>query len=470
MKVKPNTKEAYKLIHDGLLALSEASMQGMCINSQYCKKTEKILHKKTQKLQKEFFEESIIGRLWKKIYSSPNINSNQQLSKILYEKKKLPVLKRTESDQPSTDNETLEILSKDYPELKVYLEYKKLHKVLNTNIKGIIKETVNGVMRPSFNLHVPVTFRSSSQNINFQNIPNRDEQQKTLVRKAILPRPGHQIITADFSGIEVNISACNHKDPNMLHYVRHPEKNNMHTDMAIQIFQLDKFEKQGGEKTLRKGTKNGFVFPQFYGDYYGNNAVSLASWANLPNKGQFKENDGLTLMSGEFLGQHLIRKGITSFDEFLEHVKEVENDFWGRRFKVYKKWKEAMVEQYYEQGCLHMLTGFTCSGVLGKNDITNYPIQGPAFHYLLKTFIKLNEEIKERGLKSRLVGQIHDELVLDAHPDEVETLATLIQWIACEWLLDEWKWVIVPMEVEMTVFAVDANWASDSEVRVLNAG
>ena len=469
MKVVPNHPDAYKLIHDGLLALSEASMQGMCIDTDYCKKMDIILTKRIRRL-KEKIESTKMGRLWRHIYqSSMLLNSDTQLANVVFNKLKAKVVNETESGLSSTDQTSLLAAQETVPELAHLLEYRKLSKVQGTYIQKFLKETVDGVMHPSFNLHTVVTYRSSSNNPNFQNIPNRDKELRKIARRAFIPRKGHQLMAADFSGIEVCISCCNHLDPKMIEYVKYPEKNNMHTDMAVQLYMLDKFQKEGAEKTLRKGAKNGFVFPQFYGDYYGNNAPSLMQWANMPSDGAFDKKQGLELMTGKTVGQHLIDKGVNNYRQFLDHVQDVQGDFWTKRFKVYNNWKKKNVAKYYRKGHLNLLTGFTCSGFIGQNDINNYPIQGAAFHCLLKTFIKLNQEIKARGLKSRLIGQIHDEVVLDAHPSEIETLKSLLRWIACEWLLDEWKWIIVPMEIETSLYDVDANWATDSEESILRA-
>ena len=469
MQVKPNHPEAYKLIHDGLLALSEASIQGMRIDVKYCRKMDIILTKKIKRLKRQI-EETHMGQLWQTIYGkSMLLNSDPQLSNIIFKKLKAKVVKETESGLPSVDQVSLTAAQETVPELALLLEYRKLSKVQGTYIQKFLKETVDGIMHPSFNLHTVVTYRSSSNNPNFQNIPNRDAELRKIARRAFVPRPGYQLMAADFSGIEVCISCCNHLDPKMIKYVKYPEKNNMHTDMAIQLYMLDEFQKEGTEKTLRKGAKNGFVFPQFYGDYYGNNAPALMQWAEMPSDGAFNVKQGLPLMTGKTIGQHFIDKGIDNYRQFLDHVQDVQGDFWTKRFKVYNNWKKKNVAKYYKKGHLNLLTGFTCSGLIGQNDINNYPIQGAAFHCLLKTFTKLNQEIKARGLKSRLIGQIHDEVVLDAHPSEIETLKSLLKWIACEWLLDEWKWIIVPMEIETTVYDVDASWATKAEESILRA-
>jgi len=377
-QVKPCTPEAYQLIHEGLLAFTDASQQGMCIDTDYCKKQSKILKAKVRLNQKKF-EQSDFAKIWKKAFPNPNYNSNPQLQTVLFDKKKglgLPVNKKTKKENASTDNEVIESLIPNIPELNYFVKAKKYDKILSTYLGNFIKETVNGVMRPGFALHTTVTYRSSSQNPNFQNIPKRDKESKEICRKAIIPRKGNLFIEADFSGIEVGTSCCYHKDKKMIDYVKYPEKNNMHTDMAIQIFMLDGFKKEGSEKVLRGGAKNGFVFPQFYGDYYANNAVSLATWGNLPTYGKFNEKQGLMLMTGKTLGQHLIDKGIKDFDDFLEHLKHIEDDFWNNRFKGYNAWKKRNVQEYYQNGFLETLTGFVCSGLLSRNDINNYPIQG----------------------------------------------------------------------------------------------
>ena len=472
--IKAGTKDAQILMLEGIQALSRASIQGMKINVPYCKKQKIYLTKKIQKLKEEFAKTET-GKLWKKYYRTPNFNSDDQLRDILFNKKKLKSVKKTKPSKTypkgndSVDKEALTLLAKEEPDIKILAEINRFSPLLNTFINGILKEQVDGILHPTFSLHTTKSFRSSSQNINFQNQPNRDPLQKKIIRSCFIPSKGNQIIAADFTGIEVGISSCVHKDPKMLDYVRHPEKNNMHTDLAIQCYLLDQFEKSGSEKTLRKGAKNGFVFPQFYGDYYGNNVPVLSDWGNLPTKGSYKSKDGLKLMTGLYLGDHLKRKGIRNFNDFKDHIQDVENDFWNKRFKVYKQWKENNVKKYFKKGYLNTLTGFTVQGMMSKNGINNYPIQGPAFHCLLKTFIETDRRIIAKKMKSKLIGQIHDELVFDACPDEKDELLDMVRRVACIWLKKQWPWIIIPLEVEANVFDIDANWAQDSKVIKLAA-
>lgn len=474
MKITATTMDAQRLFHEGIQAMSAASIQGMRVNVKHCEKQHRYLTKKCKSLSKEFLR-TTMGRQWAKEFLSVNLNADDQLRTILYKKNKIKPPKLTKPSkkfprgQASVDGESLELISKSYEDLKPFMLYKKLTKVNNTFLTGILKEQVDGIIHPFFHLHIARTFRSSSSNINFHNQPNRDKKQKKIVRSCFIPSPGYHLMAADFSGIEVGTSCCYHKDKKMLNYVRHPEKNNMHTDMAIQCFKLDKYYPDGAEKMLRKGAKNGFVFPQFYGDYYKNNAASLAAWGEIPSKGRFSKKDGRILHSGKSLGAHLISKGMPEYDDFVDHIQAVENDFWNNRFKGYRNWKKRNVKAFYKNGYLKTLTGFTCTGELSDNDINNYPIQGAAFHMLLKTYIEVNRRLRKRKMKTKLIGQIHDELVFDTHPKETEQVLEIVRQVATEWLLKEWKWIIVPMVVEANIFEVDANWATGSDTVELKA-
>ena len=144
------------------------------------------------------------------------------------------------------------------------------------------REQVKGILHPQFNLHNVISYRSSSDSPNFQNMPKRDKEIMKIVRSAIYPRRGNMLMEVDFSGLEVSIAACYHKDPVMMKYLT-SDHSDMHGDMAQQIFLIKDFNRDLPEhKNLRQAAKNGFVFPQFYGDYYKNNAIGLCQWVSLP--------------------------------------------------------------------------------------------------------------------------------------------------------------------------------------------
>jgi DNA polymerase-1 len=364
--------------------------------------------------------------------------------------------KTTGGGSGATDEEALKLLS--MPELELLLRIRKLVKIRDTYLWSFIRETnTDGYMHPSFNLHTVRTYRSSGSNPNFQNIPKRDKEAMRICRKAILPRPGHMLIEADFSAIEVTVGCFYHKDPVMLDYIK-DKKSDMHLDMAKQIFLFDQLDKHiPTHAVLRQAAKNSFVFPQFYGDYYGNNAKGICEWVKLP-QGLWKRGIGIELPEGGYISDHFWLHKIRSFDQFVDHMKQVEDDFWNRRFKIYQQWKEAWVQQYRHKGYLRMLTGFTCSGVMRKNEITNYAIQGTAFHCLLKTFILFDEVIRKEGLDSRLIGQVHDSMVIDVNPNELDQIKDALQKIVKEELPTIWPWIIVPLEIEIDTYEVDKPW------------
>jgi len=93
-----------------------------------------------------------------------------------------------------------------------------------------------------------------------------------------------------------------------------------------------------------------------------------------------------------------------------------------------------------------------------KNEIMNYPIQGSAFHCLLFTFIELDKIMRRENWKTRLVGQIHDSILLDADPEEMPHIKEVLQTIVKETLPNAWKWIIVPLEIDVEEYGVDRPW------------
>ena len=470
MKIEATTKDAYQLFHDGILALARAERQGIRIDLQYCKRKKKHLDRKITYIHGKL-QQTQLFRTWKKVYKEKtNIDSNPQLAYILYTILKKTPSKFTDTGKGSTDEEALSQMK--MPELDMILEIRKLRKIRDTYLGAFIREQHDGYIHPFFNLHTVRTFRSSSDKPNFQNIPKRDEEARKICRRALLPRPGHQLIEMDFSGIEVAIAACYHKDPEMLKYIKDP-KSDMHLDMAKQIFMFAHLDKKDPiHYLLRQAAKNGFVFPQFYGDYYGNNAVGLCEWVKLP-QGKWKKGMGIELPDGSHIADHFISKGISEFGKvikdratgkiveltgFLNHMRKVEDNFWNTRFKKYSEWKKYWHQQYLQKGYLKMLTGFTCKGVMKKNEVINYPVQGAAFHCLLWSFIRLDEIMRKEKWDSKLIGQIHDSVIMDVHPDELQHIKETIIRVTTKELPAAWKWIIVPLEVEIDEYKVDQPW------------
>ena len=457
IEIHPKTSQAYRLLHDGTLAFSRAEQQGIRVDLERCEQQKKDLTDEIEKRETAFYDTKFYRHWEHSAGGKINVHSNAQLAKYLYGTKKLEPVSTTASGQGSTDEDALSQLG--VPELTELIQIRKLKKIRDTYLDAYLREAVNGVIHPSFNLHLVRTFRSSSDRPNFQNIPKRDKEAMKLCRRVLFPRPGHQLMEVDYSGLEVRIAACYHKDPTMLKYITDPTTD-MHRDMAETIYMMDEFDKSLPQhKVLRAAAKNGFVFPEFYGDYYKNCAASLAcGWGKLP-QGRWRPGDGVEVMPGVALGGHLINNGIRSLNDFMEHIKKIESHFWRVRFPVYDQWKERWWKGYLKNGYIDLLTGFRCGGSMGRNDAVNYPVQGAAFHCLLWSFIRLDYWLKANDMRTRLVGQIHDAIVLDVHPDERDDVGRALRRIMCDDLRREWEWINVPMDVEADLGGVDESWA-----------
>lgn len=471
MEQEITKSDAYKLLHQGSLALAEAEMQGIRIDLDYIKQKKQELTERIEQTEKQL-KQSKFWKQWKdsRDGEEPNYNSNPQIQTFLYKVKGYTPPKYTDSGKKeldeagetfkgSTDEEALKELNVE--ELDLILQIRKLKKIRDVYLENFEKETVNNYIHPFYNLHTARSYRSSSSRPNWQNIPSRDKEAMQITRGAIFPRPGHQLLEVDFKSLEVAIGACLHKDPMMLSYLK--EGGDMHKDVADQIFIKDVDLTTDWGSFIRKATKNSFVFPQFYGDYYKNNAISVCQWMGLPRK-KFRKGQGIEL-DESYLSDHFIAKGIKSFEDLVQHIKEIEEDFWSNRFPTYAQWKDDIWEFYKEHGYVDMPTGFRCSGVMRKNEINNILIQGSAFHCLLWSFIQITDKLKDYDTK--LVGQIHDSIIADTNPNELDDILPIIKKITTEQLPENWKWIIVPLNVDAEITPVDGSWAEKEEIKII---
>lgn len=238
--------------------------------------------------------------------------------------------------------------------------------------------------------------------------------------------------------------------------------------MSMQIYMLKKEEVT---KQIRYCGKNMFVFPEFYGDWYLHCARQL--WDAIAKM-------SLATASGVPLKDHLRSKGIKRLGNcepgqdgrirepeegtFLRHLKEVEHDFWNNRFKKYKAWKDEWWELYLKRGYFTSFTGFTERGIYKRNDVLNHAIQGEAAHCLLQVMVWLNQWLVDERKKSVIVGPIHDSIVGDVHEDEVNDYIDHAKSFLTEDLPDQWKWIIVPLDVEIEVAEPGESWWSKKKL------
>lgn len=451
MNLHPKTKQAYQLLHDGILAFSRAEQVGMRIDTEYCRRQSKRIEYQIQQLTSAFHSTKF-WQHWINVYRSrPNMDSDYQLRHILYDVRKLEPPKLTKTGQGAVDVEALTLLS--LPEIKPLVQKRKLKKVKDY-LDNFLREQVNSVLHSFFNLHTAKTFRSSMSNVSFHNIPKRDEESMNIVRRAIFPRLGHLLFETDWSGAEIRMACIYTEDPKLIDDVLHGD---MHKDMAIELYKLDGLDKSClGEYNFRQGAKNGFVFPEFYGDFYGNCVKNLLDWAR---RSSLKDGTpGLVHLSDKGLIKLDANGNVRSDAKFSKHVEQVEDDFWNVRYKAYTKWKNRTWAKYQREGHIDMLSGFRCSGVMTRNEVLNAPNQGTAFHCLLKSFIMLDEIMRDEDWDSKLVGEIHDCLIVDTQLEELDHVAKTVQQVTCVDLPKEWTWISVPLEIDAEICGVNEPW------------
>ena len=456
--------KAVKLFMEGTEALATVEKNGIRIDVDYCHKISKKLQKQIDVLEAEI-KKTVIWKHWVRVYKDKaNIDSGDQLGKILFETMKISGVK-TDKGKWKVDEEALSEHIGTYPVLHKYIRAKKLKKSVNTYFAGFLRAEHEGIVRPFFNLHTVQTFRSSSSDPNLQNIPIRDPMIGELVRKVFIPRDGNQLCEVDFSGIEVRIAACLHKDPTMLKYI-HDKTTDMHRDMAIDCYKLDPEEfrlikDKTGKKWLkdcRYCAKNKFVFPQFYGDWYEACARNL--WKAI------RELD-LHTGRGIPMQEHLAGKGIHNLADFTKHIQAVEKHFWYNRFPVYTEWKEKHWKKYLTRGYFDLPTGFRCIGHMERNAAINYPVQGSAFHCLLKTLIETTKWLKKKRMRTKIICQIHDSLLLDMVPEERKEILVFLHDFMTRRLQKLWPWIIVPLDVEAEIAPIGASWFEKQEVEMV---
>lgn len=451
--MKATRRDAEKLLLGGMKSFARLSSNGIKVDTEYLEKAIQKTDREIRKRKRELGKDEI-GKVWQQTFGEQtNFTSRKQLGTVLFDKMGLAdKSSRTATGVYSTDEAALEKLKIPFVEQYLYLE--KLNKARGTYLGGIQKYTIDGIIYPSFMLDTVITFRSSSKNPNFQNIPVRNPKIGELIRRCFIGRG--RLVEIDYGGIEVCVSTCYNKDKNLISYVKDKTKD-MHRDMAAQCYMIPPDEV---DKMTRYCAKNMFVFPQFYGSYYLQCCQHL--WNGI-SQHQLKTKSGVPIK--EVLRKKGIRKlGACKEREdpkpgtFEHHIKEVEKDFWENRFSEYTRWKKRFYSEYLKNGYFDTLTGFHMKGLFLRNQVLNVPVQGSAFHCLLFALTLLQQEIDRRGMKTLLVGQIHDSIVADVPDDELQEYLSLAQEVMIEWVPERWKWIIVPLEVEAEVTPVGGSW------------
>jgi len=439
--------KANNLFLKGTLAFCDIESQGICINESWYNTRDKELQKLIDKIELDLMEGKE-GKLFKNATGRDlNIKSVKDLKILFFDILKIKSDKKTSSGGMSVDVEALSNIH--IPFIDDLLRYRRLKKIKDTYLAQFIREGVNGKIYPNFHLHTVDTYRSSSSNPNFQNIPVRDEEAKKETRMGIIPTQGNKILEIDYGSMEVRICACYTKDPALIKYINDPTTD-MHYDVGKEIWIASDKEMT---KMMRFHAKNGFVFPQIYGSYF----VSCAQ--NL-----WEEAKSLETSAGVPLIKHLSSKKIEDLEDFTEHIRVVEVRFW-KRFPLIKKWKEENESLYKKRGYIQFLFGHRRSGFLSRNQLSNYPVQGAAFHCLLWSLIRLNDIRKKENWKTKIIGQIHDSILFDLHPSEQDRVIRMANWVMTKAIRKEFPFIIVPLETEVELTKVNCSWYSKEKLR-----
>lgn len=440
------TVDAYKLLHEGSLALAKVEEAGMRIDVD---RMDSLIASSGEKIKEITAElkQSKEWEVWKRRFrEKASLGSRPQLSEVLFDELGHKAESRTPSKNRAQVNE--EQLEKiDIPFVNLYRKLEKLKKLRNTYLVGIRREVCDGYLHPSFNLHLVRTYRGSCDSPNFQNIPIRDPKMGKPIRSCFIPRDGHAIVEIDYGALEFRVCACFWRDKAMVAYASDPTLD-VHRDMAAECYAIPV---EQVSKQARFFAKNCFVFPTIYGSYYKNTSQHL--WQAI-------QSNDLTSVDGRSLKDCLRDAGVTE-RTYEQHVMKVEKKFQ-QKFPEWTKRKETWWQKYLETGKFQLMTGFEVAGAYSRNNLMNTPIQGPAFHILLWSLIQLVKWT--RGKKTRVIGQIHDSIIADVHASEYDEYLAVAKRIMTEDVREHWKWIVTPLEIEAEV--AHDNWFNKKAIEL----
>lgn len=322
-----------------------------------------------------------------------NINSTKQLGEILFEKMKLPVVKKTKSGY-STDVDVLEKLKSEDPIISEILDYRQLMKLNSTYVEGL-KPYINPKTKrihSFFHQTITATGRISSTEPNLQNIPTRFELGKQ-VRKIFKPEPGKVYIDADYSQIELRVLAHMSEDTHMVQAFKDGE--DIHRQAASKVFKTPMEEVTKEQRSNAKAVNFGIV--------YGISDFGLGEQLGISRK-----------IAKQYIEEYLQEyAGIKNFmDDMKEKAKKtgyVETLFNRRRYIPELKSNNYMVRQFGERAAM------------------NTPIQGTAADIMKIAMINVYKKLIEENLEAKIVLQVHDEMMIEAPLAEAEKVKEIVK-------------------------------------------
>ena len=338
-----------------------------------------------------------------------NINSPKQLGVILFEKMELPHGKKTKTGY-STSADVLEKLAPDYPIVSQILEYRQLTKLKSTYADGLANYIqMDGRIHGKFNQTITATGRISSTEPNLQNIPIRMELGR-LIRKVFVPEDGYIFVDADYSQIELRILAHCSGDEQLI--TAYKEARDIHRMTASQVFHIPFDEVTDLQRRNAKAVNFGIV--------YGISSFGLSQDLSITKKeaAQYIDNYFNTY------------PGIKKFlDDAVESGKEkgYVTTLFGRRRPIPE-----------------LSSGNFMQRSFGERVAMNSPIQGTAADIMKIAMINVQKRLSDANMKSRLVLQVHDELLIEAHESEVEQVKEILAYE-----MEHAAQLSVPLDVDM---------------------
>ena len=388
--MESNLKDSYM---DGLLYHVEMPLVEVLADMEY--EGIKVDVKKLNELGSQF--KDIIKKLEQEIYEISkeefNINSPKQLGVILFEKLGLPVIKKTKTGY-STNAEVLDKLKDQSPIINKIIEYRQIVKLNSTYVEGLLSiiNPIDGRIHSSFNQTITTTGRISSTEPNLQNIPVKLEMGRNI-RKVFIAESNCKLVDADYSQVELRVLAHMSKDETMIDAFKHNE--DIHTKTASQVFNVSMDEVTSKQRSDAKAVNFGIV--------YGKSDFGLSEDLHIPVK-----------QAKEYIENYFNKYGkIKQFmDEIIDNASEngyVTTILNRRRYIPEIKSSNFMMRN------------------AGKRAAMNAPIQGSAADIIKIAMINVYKKLEENNMKSKLILQVHDELIVEAVDSELDLVKKIVK-------------------------------------------
>ena len=390
--------------------LTAMEIEGININIDFLNKLSVTLTADINRLEKNIYEQA--GEEF-------NIASPKQLGIVLFEKMELVKKpKKTKTGQYATGEDILSFLAKEHEIIRNIQEYRQYKKLQSTYVDALPNEVnpKTGRIHTQYMQAVAATGRLSSNNPNLQNIPIRTERGKE-VRKSFIPRDeNHVLLAADYSQIELRIIAALSEEENMMEAFKNGE--DIHASTAAKVFNVPLDEVTREQRSNAKTVNFGIV--------YGVSAFGLSNQTDL-SRSEAKE-----LIDTYYETYPKLKAYMSAQVDFARENGYVETVLKRRRYLKDINSRNAMVRSGAERNAV------------------NAPIQGSAADIIKLAMINIYNRFKKEGFKSKMLLQVHDELVFDAHKDELEIIRPIIKYE----MENAFK-MSVPLDVEV---GIGENW------------